>query len=138
MSNPIVRRIVAVLAGVIVAGMVVALVEGLGHMIYPPPTGLDISKPEDQARLMEVIPPGAKIAVVVAWFVGSFAGAAVAMLIGKHAFPGGVVAGLMVVASFATTQMFPHPLWMMVGAVLLPLLAAFLAKGLLKERLSPS
>ena len=138
MNNPIVRKIVAVVAGAIVAGLVVGLVEMMGHLIFPPPAGLDISKPEDQARLMEVIPMGAKIAVVLAWFIGSFAGAAVAMLISKHAFPGGVVAGLMVAASVATTQMFPHPVWMMVAAVLLPLLAAFLAKGLLKDRLNPS
>ena len=49
-----------------------------------------------------------------------------------------VLAGLMVAASFATTQMFPHPMWMMIAAVLLPIIAAFLAKSFLKERLNLS
>ena len=136
MQNPIIRAIVAIVAGVLVAGIVVGILEMVGHLIFPPPEGIDPTNPDDQARLMEVIPLGAKIAVVVAWFAGSFVGAAVAMMIGKKAFHGGVVAGLMVAGSLATTQIFPHPMWMMVAAVLLPILAAFLAKGLLKDRLS--
>ena len=75
MQNPIVRAIVAVVAGVVAAFVVVALLERLGHMVFPPPPGLDPMKPEDQAKLMSVIPLGAKIAVVVAWFFGSLTGA---------------------------------------------------------------
>ena len=76
MKNPVVSRIVGVVAGLVVAMLVVMAVEGAGHAMFPPPEGLDITRPEDQAQLMELIPLGAKIAVVVAWFLGALAGAA--------------------------------------------------------------
>ena len=79
MKNPVVSRIVGVIAGLVVAMLVVMAAEGAGHAMFPPPEGLDITRPEDQARLMELIPLGAKIAVVVAWFLGALAGAATAL-----------------------------------------------------------
>ncbi len=136
MNNPIVRKVVAVIAGLVVAMLVVMVTEGAGHAIFPPPEGLDITKPEDQARLMEVIPLGAKIAVVVAWFLGAMAGAATAMAVGRHALPGWIVGLVLVALSLFTTQMFPHPLWMMVAAVALPLAGVLVAKRLVASRLA--
>jgi predicted naringenin-chalcone synthase len=136
MNNPIVRKVVAVVAGLVVAMLVVMIAEGAGHAIFPPPEGLDITKPEDQARLMEVIPLGAKIAVVVAWFLGATAGAATAMTLGKDAMPGWIVGLVLVALSLVTTQMFPHPLWMMVAAVALPLAGVLVAKRLALSRLA--
>lgn len=126
MANPWIKRIGGTLAGILLAGLVVAVLESLGHMVFPPPPGLDLANPADQARLMEVIPLGAKLAVVLAWFIGALAGAWVAVRIsgwGPAAWSVGLV---MVALSVATTQMFPHPLWMIAAAVVLPLLAAWL------------
>jgi hypothetical protein len=39
------RDALAVLAGVIVGGVVVGAVESVGHLIWPPPPGLDVSDP---------------------------------------------------------------------------------------------
>ena len=135
MDNPMVRNIVAVVVGVVLAGILVALVEGAGHILYPPPEGLDVTDPADQARLMEVIPTGAKIAVVVAWFLGALAGAWTAMRIAGSVMPGWIVGLVMVALSVFTTQMFPHPLWMMVSAYVLPLVAVLVAKQLQGGRL---
>ncbi|ABC63500.1 hypothetical protein [Erythrobacter litoralis] len=136
MENTWVRLILATLAGLIAAVFIVGAVESAGHMIFPPPEGLDMTKPEDQARLMEVIPTGAKVTVVVAWFLGSLCGAAVATLVGKTITPGWIVAGFMVLASIFTTQMFPHPTWMVVAAIFVPVMGKLLADQLLKSRLS--
>ena len=127
MANPTGKNIVAAIVGVITAFVVVGLVEYLGHQIFPPPEGLDLTNPDDQARLMEIIPLGAKIAVVVAWFVGAFAGTYVARKIGATSWPSWLVAGLMIAASFFTTMMFPHPIWMVICAVLLPVIALIIA-----------
>ena len=127
MDNPTVKNIVAAIVGIIVAVLVVGLVEMAGHMLFPPPEGLDVTKPEDQARLMEVIPLGAKVAVMVAWFVGAFAGVFTARRIGATSWPSWLVTALMIAASVYTTTLFPHPVWMTAGAVLLPLAALMLA-----------
>lgn len=134
MNNPIVRGIVASVAGIVTAGIVVALVETLGHLIYPPPEGLDLTNPDDMAQLMTVIPIGAKIAVVAAWFAGSLAGAIVAGWIGRTKIPGWIVAAFMLLASVVTTQMFPHPVWMIIAAVALPIVAKLLADRMVAHR----
>jgi predicted naringenin-chalcone synthase len=126
MANPGIKRVGAMLAGIVVAGLVVAVVESLGHLVFPPPAGFDLTKPEDQARLMEVLPLGAKLAVVGAWFLGALAGAWTALRLGAFPLAAWVVAVVMVALSVITTQMFPHPLWMVAAALLLPPLAAWL------------
>lgn len=127
MQNPVFRGIVAVIAGLVAAFAVVFVLEALGHMVFPPPSGLDISKPEDQARMMEAIPLGAKIAVVVAWFFGTLAGAIVAARVGLRPHYAWAIAAITILLSVVTTTMFPHPAWMTVSAVVLPVLAATLA-----------
>jgi hypothetical protein len=95
-------------------------------MVFPPPAGLDVTKAEDQARLMDLIPLGAKLGVVLAWFLGALAGAWAALRLSGWATAVWIIAAVMVALSLMTTQMFPHPLWMVVAAVVLPLLAAWL------------
>ena len=136
MKNPVVSRIVGVIAGLVVAMLVVMAAEGAGHAMFPPPEGLDITRPEDQAQLMELIPLGAKIAVVVAWFLGALAGAATAIAIARHILPGWIVGLVMVALSLVTTQMFPHPMWMIAAAVILPIAGVLAAKRLVTSRLT--
>ena len=136
MDNPIVRRIAGLLAGLVVMALTVALAEGAGHALFPPPAGLDVTNPDDQARMMEVIPLGAKIAVVVAWFLGALAGSAVAMMIGRTPLLGWAIGIIMGALSLFTTQMFPHPLWMVIAAVVLPLMAVLVAKKLVAGRIA--
>jgi hypothetical protein len=137
MQNPIIRGIVAILAGVVAAFAVVLVVEGLGHMLYPPPPGYDATRPEDQARLMAVVPTGAKIAVVVAWFLGSLAGAVTAAKVGRSPLYAWVIGAIMIALSVVTTMMFPHPVWMVIAAVVLPVIAAAIAIPLSRPRVSP-
>jgi hypothetical protein len=125
MANPSIKRIGGTLAGLVAAIIVVALVEWLGHIAYPTPPGLDLAKPADQVRLMELIPFGAKLAVVASWFLGALAGCWAALRISGWASAAWMVAAVMVALS-VTTQMLPHPVWMIVAALALPVLAAWL------------
>jgi hypothetical protein len=136
MQNPIVRSVLATLAGLVAAMVMVGIVEMMGHAIFPPPEGLDVTNPADQARLMDVIPLGAKIAVVVAWFLGALAGCTVAAWLSRSIRPGWVLAGLLVLGGMYTTQMFPHPVWMVVCTVALPIAGKLLADRLLVARLT--
>ena len=130
------RGIAAILLGLVVAIIIVLITVSIGHMIFPPPAGLDMSNPEHQTRLMEQIPTGAKVAVVLAWFLGSLAGAATAIAIGRKVLAGWIVALLIGAMGVWTTQMFPHPLWMVVGALFVPLIAVLVVKRLMADRLA--
>lgn len=135
MDNPAVRGLAAVLAGLVVAMIVIAGVEGIGHAIFPPPPELDITHAEDQARLMEAMPLEAKAMVILAWFLGSLAGACAAIAIARRVLPAWIVAVAIAALGLWTTQMFPHPDWMLASAVVLPLVAVLVAKRLMLKRL---
>jgi len=121
------RMALGIVAGLIVAFLCVFGVELVGHALYPPPAGLDMSKPADQARLMESMPAAAKALVLAAWFVGALLGAWAANRIAGRNLAGWVVALLVICAGIATMVMIPHPAWMWAGGIALPLLAGWIA-----------
>ena len=135
MNNPVVRSAAAVFGGLLVAVLTVAVVEMAGHMMFPPPPGLDASDPVEQARLIESIPKAALAFVVGAWFLGSLAGTCVAILIGGRILPAWTVALTIAALGLWTTQMFPHPPGMVAAALVLPLIAVLVAKHLMAARL---
>ena len=126
----------AILAGVLVAGLTVAIVESAGHAMFPPPAGLDPSKPDDLARLYDVLEPGAMAMVVVAWFLGSFAGGCTAIALSKRALPAWIVGGVIAALALWTSQIFPHPAWMVGSALVLPFLAALIATKVMARKLA--
>ena len=136
MDNPAVRSLLAVVAGLIVAMLIIAGVEAIGHALFPPPPGLDISRAADQERIMEALPLQAKLVVVIAWFLGSLAGAMAAIAISRRVLPAWIVAVAIAGLGLWTTQMFPHPDWMLASAVVLPLVAVLVAKRLMVGRLA--
>lgn len=129
------RSLIAVVAGIVLAGLIIAGVEALGHAIFPPPADLDLARGADRARMMEVIPFEAKLAVVIAWFLGSFAGACAAIAISLRVLPAWIVGVAIAALGLWTTQMFPHPDWMLASAVVLPLIAVVAAKRVMIGRL---
>jgi hypothetical protein len=124
------RMVLGIVAGIVVAFACVFVVEVIGHGLYPPPAGLDMSNPADQARLMEAMPAAAKALVLAAWFLGTLAGAWTANRIAGRRVAGWVVALAAIAAGVATMLMIPHPAWMWAGGTALPLLGAWLAERL--------
>ena len=112
------RAVFATIGGVIIGVVIVFIAEMIGHMIFPPPEGVDLKDPEQLKAIMHEIPLGAKIAVLVAWGLGTFGGGSAAVLMsGRKAWPAGIVALVMLAAAGFTLYAIPHPLWM-VGATL--------------------
>ena len=122
-----IRIILGILAGAVVAMALVVCLEMASHAMYPPPAGLDPFDKADQARLIAMMPLGAALAVVAAWTVGAFGGALTALLIARRAWAGWVIAGLIACGGLFTVLSIPHPLWMQVAAVAAPLIGGWLA-----------
>jgi hypothetical protein len=118
-----IRKLLAVVAGVFAAVLTVGVGEGAGHALFPPPPGTDISNPEALAELMPKIPVGAKAFVVLAWALGSLIGGWVAARVapGTGAGPALVVGLFMLAAGGYTIASIPHPAWMAALGLLLPL-----------------
>lgn len=125
------RSVISVVAGVIIAAILILVVEMVGHAIYPPPPGLDITDPQAIAK----VPLAAKVAVVIAWFIGTFGGGVAASLISKRWAPAAwVVAVTILLLAGVTMMQFPHPFWMMIGALAATGGGGFLAVRLTKAR----
>lgn len=135
-AHPLARGILAVVAGVLLGVLVIGLVEYLGHALFPPPADIDTNDPADLARLWEVIPIQSKLMVVAAWFLGSLAGACAAIAIARRLLPAWTVGLIIAAMGLWTSQMFPHPPWMVVAALVLPLVAVLVARRLMARRIA--
>jgi hypothetical protein len=126
------RRILSILAGFVVASIVVFALEALGHAIYPPPAGLDLTKPEAFQTMISQMPPGAFVLLLIGWLAGTAAGVATAQRINsKPTFLPGLVVGTMIFAATAYNfSIIPHPRWVVVAALVgIPVVAYLVARA---------
>jgi len=122
------RLILGVILGIIVGVVVIGAVEGVGHTIFPPPPGVNLTDPAQLATVMSKIPFQAKIAVLLAWFLGALFGASSGNLIaGRRAWAGRIVALVILALSIFNMTTIPQPAWFAVSAVVAILLGAVLA-----------
>ena len=134
------RAILGVLAGLATMFVVIMVIEYAGHMVYPPPPGLNPMVTEDLSAIMAVQPVAAKAFVVVAWVVGAFAGGWVAAKISRtYPRAAAVIVALVVVAGVVgmILQLPGHPRWMAALGLLLPIPAALLGARLAGPRVAP-
>lgn len=126
------RFVAGVVVGAIVAVVVVMLVESIGHVLFPPPAGIQAMDPADLAGIMARIPVGALVMVLLAWATGALAGGFVAAKIAtlRRPLAALLVGGFLLAGGVWTMVTIPHPVWMMVLGVLLPLPAAWLGARL--------
>ena len=124
------KIVIGLVVGLVVLVLVTGGIEWLSHTyLFPPPPGLDITNPADQARIMAAMPVGGWAMVAVAWFLGAFAGAWAANRIARSAMPGWIIALLTVAFGVYTMMTIPgHPTWMWAAGIALPLLAGWLAQ----------
>lgn len=116
----VVRRIVAVLAGTVVAFIVVMLTDLLVGSMYPPPAGTDVRDPESMRTAIAAMPLPALLLMVVGWALAAGVGAfvAVRMTPERRASAGHLVALLLLLATLVNLAMLPHPGWMWAAALL--------------------
>ncbi len=117
------KTILGTIAGLVVGVIMIMIVESIGHMIFPPPEGVDLKNPEELAAIMDSIPFGAKLAVLIAWGLGVFGGGLTGVkLSGGQTLPATIIAVMLLVFAGITMFMIPHPIWMMIGAIVVTLL----------------
>ncbi len=107
------KNILAGLAGIVIAGLVVGLVEMIGHTIYPPPPTLDFTDTHAMREYISTLPTGAFLSVIVAWFAGALIGTLAACRIGnaRGITFACIVGGVVLAGAAYNIAMYPHPLW---------------------------
>lgn len=134
------RSVLAAFAGVVVGGLVVAIVEGTGHALFPLPDDIDPTNPESIQAAMDRIPLGSMLFVILAWAVGTVCGSVAAARLtaptGHRTRSGLIVGGVLMLGGLMNLIAIPSPLWFwMAGLAVFPV-AAF-AGTLLVAKLWP-
>ena len=127
------RAFLALLAGLVAGACVMMLVGYVGTSIWPLHVPAD---PNDRQALIEGLraaPVGAQASVLLAWFLGTFAAAALAKAISGYAWPGWTIGGILA-ALLAFIFFVPLPVWMQTLAPISPLLGAAAGDILIKGR----
>lgn len=111
--NPVVRSILAVIIGMLVAFVLIGLVQAIGMRIYPPPPGMDPTDVESIKAAMAQRPLAALLFVLLSYTTGSVAGGWVAARLAPkakmtHAM---IVAALLFGAGLRNLMTIPHPTW---------------------------
>jgi hypothetical protein len=132
--SPVVRRILAVLAGMVAAVVVITLVEVVSGRMYPPPAGVNLQDPEAMRAFAATLPVGAFLMVLLSYALGAFVGGWVAGWRAPTAWPlpPAVIALFLTLGSVMNLRAIPHPGWFwaanLVVVVVLPFAGAALTR----------
>ncbi len=127
----VLRSIGAVIAGFIVASLIMMVVEFInGHLIYPglASAAAGVTDRDAMRAIMLAAPAGAFLVVALGWLLGGLAGGFTAEKISARAngAPALVLGVLLTLAGIANNLMLPPPPWFWVVSMLV-LLPATLA-----------
>jgi hypothetical protein len=130
------RQVLAVLAGVVVSGLLVFVSDLSVRGLYPLPGPAEMRDPEVARAAIAAVPTMALMLLVMGWAlagsVGAFAGARLA--VGNRLVVGLVVVGVQALATTANLAMVPHPLWMWPAALVLIVLLGWVGARAGAER----
>ena len=132
----ILKLIAAVFVGLMIGVIVIFIIETLGHSLYPPPPGIDLTNSDAMAEIIQQAPVGALLFVILAYAIGSFVGGAVTHLIGR--FPkqiDALITGLILLIFGAYNLInIPHPLWMVILGLLCFLPSAYFGGWVVRRK----
>ena len=129
---PMVRSAMVLLAGVVVAVIVVSLMDRVAGSIYSLPAGTDPGNPESMRQAIAHIPATALLVLLGGWVLAAAAGSFIAARLATHnrVIHGMIVTLFVLVATVGNLAAIPHPIWMWPGAVILIPAAGWLATRL--------
>lgn len=113
------RNIAAGIAGILIAGGIVMIIEMIGHTVFPPPPTLDFEDSEAMRSYIGALPAGAFLFVIAAWTLGAFGGTFAGCHFGnaRPVIYACVVGGFILLATAFNLVMYPHPLWVAILGV---------------------
>ncbi|HEV2078921.1 MAG TPA: hypothetical protein VGR19_03345 [Allosphingosinicella sp.] len=131
------RGVLGILAGLVVVAVTILVVSFVGSQLVPAPPEVNTSSIESIRATYAALGTETWLLMLVSWFLGALAGAAVAKKVGGRSWAAWTIAGLVFAYLLLTVAMLPMPGWMMVSSLAAPLLAGFLANRLIPERPYP-
>jgi hypothetical protein len=112
-----------VAAGVIGGMLLLAGVENVGVLLYPPPKGIDVHDVKAMQKMMASMPIGAFLFVLAGFLIATTAGCYLAARVSKMRGPAIFVGALFLVGGIANLLMVPHPIWFWIACIVVFIVA---------------
>lgn len=130
--QPTVRSALVLLAGVVVAVIVVSIGDAVAGSIYSLPAGIDRSNPESMRQAVAGLPTAVFLLLLAGWVLSAAVGSYVAARLASHAraIHGLIVAVFVLVATVSNLVAIPHPIWLWPAVIILIPAAGWLATRL--------
>jgi hypothetical protein len=107
----VLRRIGAVVAGLVVAFVLVQAAEMGVHAMYPFPAGMNERDMTQIKAFVATLPTQAFALVLAGWLLGTLAGTFIAAKIGRSRVPAYIAGALLLCAGVANSILIPQPVW---------------------------
>jgi len=122
----VVRIILGVIIGVVIGFLLVMGGDMLNHALWPPPPEVQVTNPDSIREYMATAPIMSLLGLPVTWTIAAFAAAFAGAKIGTHAWVGWIAGALILAATGLNLALIPHPLWMLLAAIVFVPLAVWL------------
>ena len=118
---PMVRSALVLLAGVVIAVIVVTLMDTVAGSLYALPAGTDRTDPESMRRAVALLPATAFMILLAGWTLAAAVGSFVAARLATHdrTIHGMIVAMFVLVATVGNLAAIPHPAWLWPATIIL-------------------
>jgi len=134
----ILRSVLGVVAGFVVASIVMMIVETVnGKVLYPElgKSAKGVTDREEIKKIMDSAPTGALVVVLIGWVLGSIAGGAVTTRIcrcqtNRHAL---ILGCMLTLAGIVNNLMLPPPFWFWIATLVVFLPSTSLGARLVRQ-----
>lgn len=113
----VLRLILGIVIGIAAGVGLVMLGDMLNHRFFPPPPEVQITNPEAIRDYMRTAPMLSLLGLPVTWTIAAFVASFAAAKIGARRLAGWVAGGVLFAATGLNLVMIPHPLWMLIAAI---------------------
>jgi hypothetical protein len=129
------KSLIAVVAGVIVGGVVVFLVEGIGSMLLLALAGIEPTTAQGAAALAGVRPTETLLVMVLAYVLGPLSGGYIAARLApaKRYYHAIAVGAVQMLFGIITLTLFPHPPWFWIATLIVFIPAAMAGASLVRR-----
>ena len=113
MQHRIMRNAIALLAAIVLGGLVVLLVQSISLALYPPPADLDWQDADQVNDFISGLPTGAFLIVLLSHLGGALVAGWTCGLIVRRKWLGGAIAlgVFFTLAGISNLLAIPHPTW---------------------------
>jgi hypothetical protein len=105
------RRVAGVIAGIVLAFVIVQAAEMGVRAMVPFPRGMDEKNMTAIKAFVATLPPSAFVLVLAGWLIGTLAGTFTAAKISRTAMAAYVTGALLLLAGIGNAVVIPQPVW---------------------------